>query len=94
MNEIVKKHRGKIVSGGSLTVLAVIILFFWDLGVSREDLRRVPHTNQNVATLMEERPEIAKQLNRVTKSMDSMIVVLSQTNKLLQEVRKELKKTR
>ena len=83
----VKKYKGKILGGGAVSVITVIVLFFWDLGISRGDLKQIPDTNKHAEQLWEERIKVAMQLEKNTKSLDSLIVVVGYTNMLLKELR-------
>lgn len=88
----VKKYKWHI--GGGVTVATVatgIMLFFWNIDVSKADLSDLPETNRRVETLWDERPKVAVELRRATKRIDSLILVLGFTNKLLEEVTEELK---
>jgi len=90
----VKRHKGKIAGYGTASVLAGIIFFFWNLGVSQTDIGNLPETNRRVELLWDERPQVAAELRQSIKRIDSLIIVLGFTNRLLEKVTEKLEKER
>lgn len=89
----VKKYKWQI--GGGATAAAVatgIMLFFWNIDVSKADLSDLPETNRRVEILWAESPKVAAELRQATKRIDSLILVLGFTNTLLEKVTNKLDK--
>ena len=87
----VKKYKWQIGGGVTAATIATgIMLFFWNIDVSKADLSGLPETNRRVELLWDERPKVATELRQATKSIDSLILVLGFTNRLLETVTQKL----
>lgn len=90
MSDIIKKYKKSIAVGGStVSIIGVLLFFLWDLGVSKQNVIDLPETIRRTNAMYDERIKVAGQLDRVTKSLDSVIIVLGYTNIALEKLVEE-----
>lgn len=105
MNDTVKKHKRKILSGGIGAVGIGTILFFWQMGVGPADLKALPGINNRVmqmeeriqgmkatdAALMSEIAESRKAREQLTKEVATLTAQLEIAIEMQKEMRQDIK---
>jgi hypothetical protein len=98
-----KLNKGKLIGGSS--GVAVIIFFFWNLGVSTEDLRAIPDNRRQITVLSqrmnsyERREDEAllslKEMKTDYKELSTQVVrattLLESQDDLIKEMRQDIK---